>query len=149
MPFTGPLEDRIAIREVMKTYAYAVMTIDAELWASTWAEDAYWALPEYPDLGGFEGKKAIVDAWVGSMKVYGLDDMKRPMVYLAHPGRIEVDGDAARATTMTIEIYQHPETGETVHGNGHYEDELARIDGKWVFTRREYRIFHERRAGGE
>ena len=61
MPFTGPLEDRIAIREVMETYAYAVMTIDAELWASTWAEDAYWALPEYPDLGGFEGKKAIVD----------------------------------------------------------------------------------------
>ena len=83
------------------------------------------------------------------MKVYGLDDMQRPMVYLAHPGRIEVDGDTARATTMTIEIYQHPETGETVHGNGHYEDELARIDGQWVFTRREYRIFHERRQGGE
>ncbi|GGD33371.1 nuclear transport factor 2 family protein [Croceicoccus pelagius] len=145
MAFTGPLEDRIAIREVMETYAYGVMTKDAEVWAATWADDAYWALPEYPDLGGFEGKKAIVDAWVGSMEVYGLDDMTRPMVYLANPGRIEVDGDKAIATTFTIEIYQHPETGETVHTNGHYEDELAKIDGKWVFTRREYRIFHERR----
>ncbi|GGC17235.1 hypothetical protein GCM10011371_00890 [Novosphingobium marinum] len=145
MPFTGPLEDRIAIRETMETYAYGVMTIDEDLWASTWAEDSYWALPEYPDLGGFEGKKAIVEAWAGSMKVYGLDGCKKPMVYLAHPGRIEIDGDKARATTFTIEIYEHPETKETVHTNGHYEDELAKIDGKWVFTRREYRIFDERR----
>jgi len=40
MPFTGPLEDRIAIRETMETYAYGVMTKDADIWASTWADEA-------------------------------------------------------------------------------------------------------------
>ena len=39
MAFTGPLEDRIAIRELLETYADAVCRVDAEAWGSTWAED--------------------------------------------------------------------------------------------------------------
>ncbi len=74
MPFTGPLEDRVAIRELMDTHAHGVMTLDAALWGSIWAEDAYWELPEYPDLGGFSGKEAIVAGWTESMKHYGLDN---------------------------------------------------------------------------
>lgn len=142
MPFTGPLEDRILIRELIETYAHGVMTKDAELWAATWADDAYWALPEWPDLGGFTGKAAIVAGWIESMKAYGLDQCTKPMVYVATPGSITVDGDRAAAVSYTSEIFDDPATGETKRVRGRYADTLARIDGRWLFTRREYRIMH-------
>lgn len=143
MPFTGPIEDRLAIRELMNTHAHGVMTRDPQVWGSIWAEDASWFLPEYPDLGTFEGKDTIVAGWVESMKVYGLDNMAKPMVYFMEPGSIEIDGDRARAVAYTHELYQHPETGKLVRGAGKYDDELEKRDGRWVFVRRAYRILHE------
>lgn len=143
MPFTGPLEDRLAIRELMNSHAHGVMTKDPEIWGSIWADDAFWELPEYPDLGGFDGKEAIVSAWTASMEVYGLDDMAKPMVFFMEPGSIEVDGDKAKATAYTHELYQHPETKKLVRGTGRYIDELEKRDGKWLFVRRSYTIMHE------
>ncbi|MCW1382761.1 nuclear transport factor 2 family protein [Novosphingobium sp. KCTC 2891] len=142
MPYTGPLEDRILIRETMETYAHGVMTKDAVLWASTWADDAFWALPEFPDLEGFSGKEAIVAGWVASMDVYGLDGGKKPMVYVATPGSIEVDGTTAKAVSYTSEIFDDPESGKTLRVRGRYDDVLEKVDGRWLFTRREYRVLH-------
>ena len=34
MPFTGPAEDRLAIRELLETYADAVTRCDAEAWGA-------------------------------------------------------------------------------------------------------------------
>lgn len=138
MAFTGPLEDRVAIRELLDSYAHAVMTRDAQAWAQTWAEDGYWALPEFPDLGGFSGRTAIVAAWTESMKRYGLAGATRPMIYVAHPGEIHVEGDRARAISYTSEIFDDPASGKTMRLRGRYVDELARIEGAWRFTRREY-----------
>jgi uncharacterized protein (TIGR02246 family) len=140
LSFTGPLEDRVAIRELMDSHAHGVMTRDAELWSSIWADDAYWALPEYPDLGGFDGKDAIVAGWMESMKHYGLDNCTKPMIYFMQPGSIDVDGDRATAVAYTIEIYDDPATGSRVRANGRYEDVLEKRDGRWLFTRREYRV---------
>lgn len=139
MPFTGPLEDRILIRELMDTHAHGVMAIDAELWGSIWADDASWSLPDYPDLGTFEGKDVIVAGWVESMKHYGLDNCTKPMIYFMQPGSIEVEGDSARSVAYTIEIYDDPASGKRVHTTGRYDDELRRIDGAWKFTKRAYR----------
>lgn len=146
MPFTGPLEDRLAIRELMNTHAHGVMTKDPDLWGSIWADNAHWELLEYPDLGGFDGREAIVAAWIESMKVYGLNKMTKPMVYFMEPGSIEVTGDTAKAVAYTHEVYEDPSTGELVRGAGRYDDELEKRDGKWVFTRRDYQIVHEERS---
>lgn len=144
MAFTGPVEDRLAIRELMDTHAHGVMTRDAHLWGSIWAEDAHWALPDYPDLGVFKGKDVIVAGWVESMKHYGLDGCTKPMIYFMQPGSIEVEGDVARAVAYTIEIYDDPATGQRIHTTGRYDDELRRIDGAWKFTSRSYRsVFAE------
>ena len=143
MPFTGPIEDRLAIRELMDTHAHGVMTRDAELWGSIWADDASWSLLDYPDLGAFEGKAAIVAAWTESMKSYGLDNCTRPMVYFMQPGSIEVDGDRATAVAYTIEIYDQPGTNKRIHGTGRYDDELEKRDGQWLFTKRNYGIVFE------
>ncbi|TAL04758.1 MAG: nuclear transport factor 2 family protein, partial [Rhodospirillaceae bacterium] len=42
MNFTGPVEDRIAIRELCDQYCSGVMSKDAAMWSETWAEDAEW-----------------------------------------------------------------------------------------------------------
>ena len=146
MPFTGPLEDRIAIRELMNTHAHGVMTRDVEVWSTIWAEDAYWELPEYPDLGGFSGKDVIVSGWVESMQLYGLNQMAKPMVYFMEPGAIEVSGNRATAVAYTHELYEDPANGELVRGHGRYDDVLEKRDGQWLFVRREYRILHEQRG---
>lgn len=146
MAFTGPLEDRLAIRELMSTHAHGVMTQDAAIWSTIWADDASWGLPEYPDLGDFVGKAAIVAGWIESMKVYGLDNMAKPMVYFMEPGAIEVDGDRATAVAWTHELYQDPANGQLVRGHGRYDDRLEKRDGTWLFTRRDYRIIHEQRS---
>ncbi len=143
MPFTGPVEDRLAIRELMDTHAHGVLTRDPELWGSIWADDAYWELPEYPDLGGFDGKEAIVSGWTESMKHYGLDNMTKPMLYFMNPGSIEVDGNRANAVAYTIEVYDDPQSGKRIHTTGCYTDELEKREGRWLFTRRSYRIVHE------
>lgn len=145
MPFTGPLEDRIAIRELMNTHAHGVMTKDPEIWGSIWADDAFWELADYPDLGAFQGKDVIVSGWIESMKSYGLNGMTKPMVYFMEPGSIEVDGDKAKAVAYTHEVYEQPGTGILIRGHGRYDDELEKRDGKWVFTRRVYAIVHEQK----
>lgn len=139
MSFTGPVEDRLAIRELMDTHAHGVMTKDAELWGSIWAEDAFWDLPEYPDLGGFTGREAIVAAWTASMERYGLDSMAKPMIYFMQPGSIAIDGDRAKSVAYTIEIFDDPATGKRTRTTGRYDDELEKRDGRWMFTRRSYR----------
>jgi hypothetical protein len=147
MPFTGPLEDRIAIRELMDTHAHGVMSKDPEVWGAIWADDASWSLLDYPDLGDFEGKEMIVSGWIESMKHYGLDNCTKPMVYFMQPGAIEVSGNHAKAVAYTIEIYDDPATGQRVHGTGRYNDTLEKRDDRWLFTRREYAIVHEDRTG--
>ncbi|RVU05705.1 nuclear transport factor 2 family protein [Novosphingobium umbonatum] len=139
MNYAGPLADRIAIRELIETYAHGVMTRDAAIWAATWAEDAYWALPEFPDLGGFSGKAAIVAGWTESMKVYGLDNCSKPMIYVATPGRIVVQGDSAEAVVYTSEIFDDPASGKRLRVRGRYDDLLTRQGEGWLFKQRTYR----------
>ena len=67
---------------------------------------------------------------------------KPAMIYIATPGAIEVDGDRATARVYTSEIYRVPGTDTELRVRGQYDDELARIDGKWLFTKRIYRTLH-------
>ena len=49
----GPVEDRLAIRELVETFAVGIMRKDIAVWGSTWAEDCTWNVPlkEEPVVG--------------------------------------------------------------------------------------------------
>lgn len=130
--FTGPLEDRVAIAELNGTYADGVVRFDAETWGSVWAENADW------DLMGHKtrGKDAIVGFWNGAMG--GLQAVSFQCV----PCMIEVTGNTAKSRVQTQEILK-PKDGKARHVGGLYEDALAKIDGRWVFTSRVFRIVAE------
>lgn len=134
MPFTGPAEDRLAIRELLETYADAVTRVDADAWAATWAEDAEWSLPDYPELGTTRGRAAIRAMWVEAMKGYP------GIMFEAWPGSIEIDGDRATMRSYTAEVYD--QNGQTHRDRGRYEDTLVKIDGQWLFASRSFRNIH-------
>jgi len=67
MSFEGPSQDRVAIRALLDAYCDAICRNDAHDWAATWAEDAFWSLPDFPEIGEVRGKTAIVEAWKAAM----------------------------------------------------------------------------------
>ncbi|MGO4166580.1 nuclear transport factor 2 family protein [Novosphingobium sp. YAF33] len=134
MPYTGPFEDRLAIRELLETYADAVTRRDAEDWGATWAEDAEWSLPDYPELGTTRGRPAIVAMWTEAMKAYP------GILFQAWPGSIEISGDSATMRSYTAEVYDHD--GVTKRDRGVYEDRCVKVDGRWLFSSRSFRNVH-------
>lgn len=135
MPYTGPFEDRLAIRELMEAYADAVCRVNAEDWGATWAEDAVWELPDYPQIGSMQGRKAIVEGWKAAMANYP------GIVFVATPGSIEVTGDRAVARSYTSEVYNDA-AGVTKRDRGKYDDVLVKRGGKWLFHKRVFRNIH-------
>lgn len=138
MPYTGPFEDRLAIRELLETYADAVTRRDADTWGATWAEDAEWSLPDYPELGTTRGRLAIVAMWVEAMKAYP------GILFEAWPGSIEVSGESATMRSYTSEVYDRD--GVTMRDRGVYEDTCVKMDGRWLFKSRSFRNIHRQHA---
>lgn len=138
MPFTGPAEDRLAIRELLDAYADAVTRCNVAAWGATWAEDGEWSLPDYPEIGTTKGRDAIVAMWVEAMKAYP------GIMFEAWPGSIEVDGDHAAVRSYTAEVYD--QDGVTLRDRGAYEDTCVKRDGHWLFKSRSFRNIHRQSA---
>lgn len=135
--FTGSLEDRMAIREVLETYADAVNRVDEELWASLWVEDSHWDLSHYPELGIVEGKEAVVKLWRDAMPHYP------KLSFLIGIGMIHVNGDTADARAYISEIYEEPGTLKDKRARACYNDRLVKRDGKWFLQSRSFTIIHQ------
>ena len=135
MSFSGSVEDRLAIRELMDAYADGVNQRSAEIWGATWAEDAEWNLTVVPGMEELKGKEAIVNGWLESMKLF-------PFVFMAQSvGSIKVEGDTATARSYTSEVATMQD-GTELRPRGQYDDRLARIDGKWLFVQRSFQAIH-------
>ena len=138
MTFTGAYEDRLAIRDLLDTYADAVNRRDADAWGATWAEEAEWSLPDYPEIGTTKGRAAIVAMWIEAMKPYP------GIMFHAWPGSIEIDGNRATVRSYTSEVYDRNDT--TMRDRGVYEDICVKIDGCWLFAARSFRNIHRQHA---
>lgn len=130
--FSGPIEDRLAIRELHETYGDGVVRFDLDTWGSVWAEDARW------DFMGMQiaGRPAILETWLGAMA--GLEAVSFSCV----PGAIEVAGDRATSRVQTQEVLKSKD-GTTRMIGGLYTDELEKRAGQWRYTRRAFEIVAE------
>lgn len=133
MSFSGPAEDRLAIRELIDEYADAVTRNDLAAWTSTWFRDGEWSLPD--GNGGVitvRGRDAIAAFWTEAMKQFP------GVVFRAWPGEIIVEGTRAAVRSYTCEAYG-VET-ETTTVRGVYDDECVKENGRWLFRRRAFSI---------
>lgn len=127
MPFTGPLEDRLAIRELYSRYADAAFSGNTEAWLDCWAVDCTWVTP----LGPSSGKEALVKQWEA------LWSLIETMTFFTEVGGIEVEGDRVRSHGYSRENSLWKD-GRMVKITGRYDDEAVREDGIWRFTRRTF-----------
>lgn len=134
MPFEGPVDDRLAIRELLDSYADAVVRNDPEAWGATWAEDGVWSMPDYPQFPTTRGREAIVTLWNGAMAHYP------GIIFAATVGSIVIDGDRAAVRSYTSEVYD--QDGLTKRDRGAYEDVCVKRDGRWLFQSRTFKNIH-------
>lgn len=140
MAFTGPIEDRIAIRELLESYADCVNQRDAEGWAALWAEDGRWLLPNLGDGYRLEGRATIGPAWVKMMEDYhGPAAAPWPIMFQLVPGTLSVAGDAGEGRCYSFESFDDG-TGRTIHTKGVYDDRFVRQDGRWLFLERVWNL---------
>lgn len=136
--FSGPLEDRNAIRELGEIYGDGVVRHDAETWGSVWAEDAHWDFMGTP----IDGRAAIVAFWEQAMSA--LDAVSFQCI----PAAIEVSGKSATARVQTQEVLKLKD-GKTRMVGGLYTDTLVKRDGRWLYASRSFRIVAEYVPNGE
>lgn len=126
----GPLEDRLAIRELIDSYNDAVMRFDAQAWAANWREDATWSLP---GAGPIQGLANFLPIWQGAMDGFSF------VGFFAFAGPIVVDGDTAKGTWYQQEQL-HQKDGVKRHIIGKYLDDYVKVDGRWFFQQRVYDV---------
>jgi ketosteroid isomerase-like protein len=127
---SGPVEDRLAIRELVESYNDAVMRFDADAWGANWAEDGTWSLP---GMGPVTGRANIVPMWKQAMSAFSF------VGFFASAGPIVVTGDAARATWYQQEFLDGKDGTRRVI-TGQYEDDYVKRGGRWYFQKRVYKI---------
>lgn len=136
MPFTGPIEDRMLIRERMSAYADSMFSKDLEGWLSHFAEDIVWRFGDSERHGREEMRASWPNLWE-PLKAMGL---------FVEVASIEVEGDRARAKCYSRQIFFHKD-GKVVKLVGLYSDELVKRDGEWLFASREYTMIGQEPDG--
>jgi uncharacterized protein (TIGR02246 family) len=132
MPFTGPQQDRHAIRDLYDSYADGANLGDIEAWLACWSEDASW-WTHYFEVTGKAAIRAQYMALMGNVESTS---------FFTQIGSIEVDGSRAKARAFCLERLVM-KTGGSHRLTGRYEDELVRVDGQWQFARRVFKVMIE------
>ncbi|MBN4055336.1 nuclear transport factor 2 family protein [bacterium AH-315-K03] len=128
---SGPIEDRLEIRELMETFAVGAMQVDCELWGSTWAQEGSWKLPSMPEA--VVGKEQVVAAFKEKMQYVSYMSM------ISFPAHLVVDGDRASGQSYCRELI-YPKAGGEKVVVGYFDDEYVKRDGRWLFISRIYTV---------
>jgi ketosteroid isomerase-like protein len=141
--------DRAAIEDLMARYLFALDYNDLDTFIAMFTDDAVFDFAR----GRVEGKPAILDAVQSFKKRIGehyKDEDGNPAVLrhvLAHAA-IRVEGDRAWTRSQWFEMANDGPGRSLKMGTfGIYEDELRRVDGRWLFSAR--RILNEFLPGRE
>lgn len=131
-------EERAAIMDLQSRYLFAMDFQDAATYASTFAEDGVlnWA------RGEIKGRKALHEFMASGTynPTREADKGKWPAAsrHFITNQVIKVEGNTARAMTYWFQATNNTADRRTMVLGlfGHYEDELAKIEGKWYFKKR-------------
>lgn len=129
---SGPIEDRLAIRELVDSYNDAVMRFDRDAWAANWTDDAVWSLP---GMGDVAGKDKFVPMWQQMMSGFSF------VGFFASAGPIVVTGNSAHGTWYQQE-FLHQKDGAKRRITGRYEDDYVKRNGRWFFQKRVYSVLN-------
>jgi len=142
--YAGYGDDRAYIEDLQARYMFAFDYGDPEGYAGTFTTDGIL------DYGGGEikGRKAIADFIAAGRKRTEEARAKTPPGQQPTVGRhiinnmvIKVDGNKAHGVAYWTHMTSGADGRGTVDFFGHYEDEMVKVKGEWLFSRR--RIYNE------
>ena len=141
-------EDRAQIEDLQARYLFALDFRDAEAYAATFTEDG---VLDY-GAGKIVGRKAIAEMVAGMRATAERQRAADTSGLRPAAGRhnisnivLEVNGDRARGTAYWFHMGNaNPERGAQLNSFGHYEDELVKVNGEWLFSLR--KIYNEQVA---
>ena len=117
-----------ALTQLIARYCDGVIRNDADVWASTWADDAEWELRPGATVSG---REAILATWLKAMKMFSW--------VVQSPGAsvFEVDEDGGTGIgRVTIYERLQPAKGDAVSRIAVYHDTYRRTGGQWLFASR-------------
>lgn len=129
---SGSIQDRLEIRELIEAFAVRVTLHDPELWSQVWAPDGTWVLPSEPQ--GVNGRDNIREAF--KQKMAAVENIHMTCT----PADMHIVGDKATGKTFCREtIYIKGGMKKVLIACFH--DEYVKIEGQWLFQRRDYKVF--------
>jgi ketosteroid isomerase-like protein len=129
MPFTGSVEDRLAIRELFGEYSDAGAVSDGEAWLDCWTDDCHWV----SHLFDVTGKPALRAQWDSMWADW------KSVAFFNEIGKIAVAGTLATVRSTTREIVEL-KSGALFKLVGRYDDRLVKVGGEWRYQLRNYTV---------
>ena len=134
-------DDRSEIEDLQARYLFALDFRDPDLYVSTFTENGILDVGS----GEIKGREAIKQT-IARMPQPAATAGLRPAVGRHNISNIvlEIDGNKAVGRSYWFHYSNdNPKRAGVFDGFGHYEDELVKVKGKWLFAKR--RIFNENR----
>jgi len=132
-----PVEDRIAIQDLIARYSWALDTGDVESFITLFTADAVIteAVFEDPDVwSGPEGVRGLIEHYSNSAGFPGRQH---------HVTQILMQGDSRRVTARSFAFVTEcrGEPPYTLRFTGYYDDVIVKVDGEWYFKERTIRLW--------
>jgi SnoaL-like protein len=127
-------EDRAAIEDLQARYLFALDFHDPDLYVSTFTEDG---VLDYGS-GDVKGRQAIKEV-IARMPSPRPVEGKRAGAARHNISNIVIKVDGNKAIGRSYWFHysnDNPDRRGVFDGFGHYEDELIKVNGKWLFTKR-------------
>jgi ketosteroid isomerase-like protein len=137
-------EDRAQIEDLQARYMFALDFKDADTYASTFTEDGVL------DYGPVVKGRDAIEKMINDMAKRAADDAakdtsgKRPVIGRHNISNIviKIDGDKATGRAYWFHYSNNdPERTGKLDSFGNYEDEMVKVNGKWLFSKR--KIYNE------
>jgi len=117
------LLDRLAIADLLTTYAHAVDTRDWDLFRSVFTDEAE---IDYTNAGGIAGTVTEVADWLArTMQLFSATQ------HLVSNMMVTIDGDTASARAMFYNPMRFADDGPFFHCGGWYNHDLVRTADGW------------------
>ena len=137
-------ENRAQIEDLQARYLFALDFFDMDTYVSTFTEDGILDILAYQAKGRAEIRKKLEEA----RPVFNPASEKKPGLY-PPTGRhnitnivLKIDGDKAVGRSYWFHYgNNNPKRAGALDGYGHYEDEMVKVNGKWLFSKR--KIYNE------
>ena len=135
-------DDRSEIEDLQARYLFALDFRDPDLYVSTFTEDGILDVGS----GEIKGRQAIRQT-IARMPQPAATPGLHPAVGRHNISNIVLKIDGNKATGRAYWFHysnDNPKRAGVFDGFGHYEDELVKVKGRWLFAKR--RIYNENRA---